>query len=69
MMLPIATVFCSPFDEHFHEFQVMLLEKRNDSVVEHFSGDKRILPVIQLCKPDFGIGVDDCLLDKCVPHL
>lgn len=62
MILPVFAIFRSPIREDTHAFQVMPLEKRNNPIVEHIGGDKSILSVIQLCKPDFGVGVDDSLL-------
>ncbi len=62
MIFSVSAVFRAPVREHTHEFQVMLLEKRNNSVIEHVGSHKRILSVIQLGKPDFGVSVDDRLL-------
>lgn len=62
MIFSVPAVFRTLVREHPHEFQVMLLIKRNNPVIEYVGSDKRILPVIQLGKPDFGISVDDRLL-------
>lgn len=62
MVLPGSTIFGSSIRQHAHEFQVMLREKRNNSVVEYIGGNKCILSVIQLGKSDFGVSVYDARL-------
>ena len=50
MIFSISAVFRSSICYHTHQFQVMLIEKRNNPIVKHIGSDKRILSVIQLGK-------------------
>ncbi len=74
MVFSVTTIFSSSIGKHTHQFQVMLLEKRHNSVIEHIGSDKRIFPVIQLGKSDFGVSINDSLLINMsdtfdVPHI
>lgn len=62
VVLPVSAVLRPSVCEHTHQLQVMLLEERHYPVIEHIGSDKRILPVIELCKSYFGVSVNDCLL-------
>ncbi len=66
MVFSVSAVFRTPVSEHTHELQVMLLEKRNNPVVEHVGSDKCILPIIQFGK-SFGVSIEDRLLINMPP--
>ncbi len=60
--LAVAAILGSPVREHPHHPEVVPIKEGYDAVVEHVCSHKGFLPVVQLGKSDFGIGVYDGLL-------
>jgi hypothetical protein len=55
-------VFRAAIREHSVQRNLVLLEERQHSVIQQLRGSQRRLPVIQLGKSDFAVGIDEGLL-------
>jgi hypothetical protein len=58
----ITAVLAAAVGQHPRERDIVLLVERQHLVIEQIGGGKRRLDVIELCKADLGVGVDEGLL-------
>jgi hypothetical protein len=62
MPLGVTAVFAAAVGQHPRERDTVLLVERQHPVVEQIGGGELRLDVIELCKADRGVGVDEGLL-------